>query len=522
MQWSLASLPLFLPSRSAAVNAFFTTAKRVGLPPSHATNDLRSGITQTVSSSFRAFASRADAADAIAASKKNADYLHDADADVWSILELEENRQRRGLELIASENFASSAVRAALGSCMTNKYSEGYVGRRYYGGNEHVDALESLCISRALDLYGLNPSEWSVNVQPYSGSPANFAAYHAILEPHDRIMGLELSAGGHLTHGFMTASGRRVSATSVYWESLPYTVKTDGSGLIDYDDMEYRASIFRPKILIAGGSAYPREWDYARMRSIADKVGALLMTDMAHISGLVAGGAAASPFPFSDVVTTTTHKSLRGPRAGMIFSRGEDLPVKIDAAVFPGLQGGPHNHQIAALAVALGEAKTPSFQKYTEDIVGNAAALAEGLIVRGHVVATGGTTNHMLLWDARPLGLNGSQLEAVLDAAAITANKNSLPGDVSAVTPGGVRLGTPALTSRGLGRGDFDVVAGLLDRAANLAVKVKGATVLREGKKKVLLKDFIAVLSSFEEVVKLKEDVETFASNFYMPGDEMR
>jgi len=406
---------------------------------------------------------------------------------------------------------------------MTNKYSEGTVGKRYYGGNENVDRLESLCKSRALALYGLDPEEWHVNVQPYSGSPANFAAYHALLEPHDRIMGLDLPAGGHLTHGFRTATGRRVSATSVYFESLPYTVRTDGSGLIDYDDAEYRARMFLPKLLIAGGSAYPREWDYARMRKIADATGALLLTDMAHLSGLVAAGAAVSPFAYSDVVTTTTHKSLRGPRSGMIFCR-KDYADRVDAAVFPALQGGPHNHQIAALAVALGEADTPAFREYIADVVRNAAALAAGLVDRGHTVATGGTDNHLLLWDARPLGLDGAQLERAMEVVSMTANKNSLPGDVSAVRPGGVRLGTPALTSRGMGKEDFVVVADFLDRAAALAKEaLPRAEEMRvaEGKKKVLLRHFEASLKQVDGLAALKKEVEAFSSQFYMPGDEM-
>lgn len=449
--------------------------------------------------------------------------LRNTDPLMADLIEKEDNRQRNGLELIASENFASAAVRAALGSSLTNKYSEGTVGNRYYGGNEYIDQIESLCMDRALHLYGLNPMEWGVNVQPYSGSPANFAVYTALLKPHDRLMGLDLPSGGHLTHGFQTTK-RKVSATSVYFESMPYVV-SDKNGLIDYDEMEKRATMYMPKLLIAGASAYPREWDYARMRQIADKVGAYLMTDMAHISGLVAGGVAASPFEYSDVVTTTTHKTLRGPRSGMIFAR-RDLMSMIDSAVFPALQGGPHNHQIAAVAVALKEAASPEFQQYARQIVRNAQTLAKRLINRHHAIATGGTDNHLLLWDVRPLGLTGSKLEKVLEMASITTNKNSLPGDVSAINPGGIRLGTPALTSRGLKETDFEVVAEFLNRGSEIAVQAQQIALdsqLNKGNTKVPLKDFIGVLDTSESVRTsislLKGDVETFIKRFHIPGD---
>lgn len=460
---------------------------------------------------------------------ENTSPLADFDPVLSNLINSEERRQRTGLELIASENFASPAVREVLGSCLTNKYSEGNVGKRYYGGNAYIDAIESLCMQRALDLYQLDATEWGVNVQPYSGSPANFAAYTALLQPHDRLMGLDLPAGGHLTHGFQTAR-RKVSATSVYFESLPYTVDA-ATGLIDYDDLEKRARMFLPKLIVAGGSAYPREWDYGRMRSIADAVGARLLVDMAHVSGLVAGRVANSPFAHADVVTSTTHKTLRGPRSGMIFAR-RPLMDAVNAAVFPSLQGGPHNHQIGAVAVALLEASQPAFADYARQTVANAQALARGLAERGHVLATGGTDNHLLLWNVRAAGLTGSKVEKVLELASMTTNKNSIAGDTSALNPGGVRLGTPALTTRGLDERDFDRVAEFLHRGLQIALKAEGiaeaglearhaaadATAL---KTKKVLKDFLEVLGSNSDIVMeidtLRTDVEAFAANFSMP-----
>ncbi|ETN86388.1 glycine hydroxymethyltransferase [Necator americanus] len=382
----------------------------------------------------------------------------------------EKARQRRGLELIASENFTTKSVMDALGSAMCNKYSEGYPGARYYGGNEFIDKMELLCQKRALEVFGLDPELWGVNVQSLSGSPANFAVYTALVEPNGRIMGLDLPDGGHLSHGFFTPA-RKVSATSMFFQSMPYKVDPK-SGYIDYERMEENAMLFRPKVIIAGVSCYARNLDYARFRKVADKCGAYLMADMAHISGLVAAGLIPSPFEYADVVTTTTHKSLRGPRGALIFYRkgvrstnakGDkimyDIGEKIASAVFPGLQGGPHNHTIAGIAVALKQCLSEEFVNYSKQVLANSQALSKKMVDLGYTLATGGTDNHLCLVDLRPKGIEGAKAEHVLDMAHIACNKNTCPGDVSALRPGGIRLGTPALTSRGFKEKDFEKVA---------------------------------------------------------------
>lgn len=452
--------------------------------------------------------------------------LSEVDPDLFDIIEKEKNRQFKGLELIPSENFTSSSVMEAVGSVMINKYSEGYPGARYYGGNEFIDMAERLCQKRALEAFNLDPEKWGVNVQPLSGSPANFQVYTALLNPHDRIMGLDLPHGGHLSHGFQTDT-KKISATSIYFETMPYRLD-ESTGLIDYDTLEKTAILFRPKLIVAGFSAYTRHYDYPRMRQIADRVGAWLLSDMAHISGLVAAGVVPGPFEVSDIVTTTTHKSLRGPRAGMIFFRkgvkgkdkkGKDIMYdiedKINFAVFPGLQGGPHNHTIAGLAVALKQAQTPEFKSYQHQVLSNSSALADGLRRRGYSLVSGGTDNHIVLVDLRPSGVDGSRVERVLELAHIAANKNTVPGDVSAMVPGGLRMGSPALTSRGFVERDFDQVAEFVHRGVEIAKALKAKT----GSK---LKDFREYLLSnpVPEIDSLRTDVEEFAKKFPTIGFE--
>jgi len=354
----------------------------------------------------------------------------------------------------------------------------------------------------------LDSNEWAVNVQPLSGSPANFQVYTAVLTPGDRIMGLSLAHGGHLTHGHQTET-RKISASSVYFESKPYFVNEE-TGLIDYDGLAASAAEFKPKMIICGSSAYPRDFDYARFREIADSVGAYLMADIAHISGLVATQLMKDPFPHCHFVTSTTHKSLRGPRSGIIFSRKE-FEERINFAVFPMLQGGPHNTQIAALATQLKEVNSEEFINYQKQVIANCRALAHHLTESGEALITGGTDCHLLMWDVRPHGLTGSKVDKVLESINITTNKNSVVGDKSAVNPGGIRIGTGAVTTRGLLEADMATLAEFLQKAISITKRIQE----EKGKKLV---DFVKGLEGDEEVAALKATVKAYATGFSIPG----
>jgi glycine hydroxymethyltransferase len=378
--------------------------------------------------------------------------LEAADPDVFNSIQDELNRQRDKIELIASENIVSKAVLEAQGSVLTNKYAEGYPGKRYYGGCEYVDVAEKIAIERACKLFGAA----FANVQPHSGANANQAAFYALLNPGDTFMGLDLAAGGHLTHG------HPANYSGKWFKPVPYTVRKDDQR-VDMDQVAALAREHKPKLILAGGSAYARTWDFEAFRKIADEVGALFMVDMAHFAGLVAGGVHPNPVPYADVVTTTTHKTLRGPRGGMILSRDEAIGKKINSAVFPGLQGGPLMHVIAAKAVAFGEALKPEFKTYAKNVVDNAKALAEVLKSSGLDIVTGGTDTHLMLVDLRPKGAKGRPTEHALDRAGITCNKNAVPFDTEkAVITSGVRLGSPAGTTRGFGTAEFREIGKLI------------------------------------------------------------
>jgi len=380
--------------------------------------------------------------------------LTSSDPEIALQIENEVLRQHEGLEMIASENFVSRAVLEAVGTVFTNKYAEGYPGKRYYGGCEFADMVENLARERAKDLFGAD----HVNVQPHSGSQANAAAYMTLLEPGETILGLDLANGGHLTHG------HKLNFSGKLYKIAGYKVRQD-TEVIDYDALEAQAIAEQPKVIVGGGSAYPRQFDFVRMREIADKVGAKLMIDMAHFAGLVAGGAHPSPVPHADVVTTTTHKTLRGPRAGMILCKAE-LAASIDRSVFPGQQGGPLVHVIAGKAVAFKEALQPEFKAYAAQTVANAKALAAEMAAEGYRVISGGTDTHLILVDVFSKGMFGSEAESALGAAGITVNKNAIPYDTNPpMKPSGIRIGTPALTTRGMKEGEMKTIAGWIAEA---------------------------------------------------------
>lgn len=379
--------------------------------------------------------------------------IHAFDPNIAELLEKELHRQREGLEMIPSENFVSPAVLEALGSVATNKYAEGYPGKRYYGGCHVIDEIEQLAIDRAKELFDAE----HVNVQPLSGAPANIAAYEALLNPGDTVLGMDLSHGGHLTHGHPVTQSAKI------YNFIRY--KTNADGLLDLEQLREMAIEHKPKLILVGYSAYSREIDFARVKEIADEVGALTMADIAHIAGLIAAGEMQNPVPFFDVVTTTTHKTLRGPRGGMIMCKNKHAKA-INKAVFPGLQGGPHENAITAKAIAFKEALDPSFKTYAKQVKANAKVLEEELRAAGYTLMFGGTDNHLLLIDVTPKGVTGAEAEAALDKAGITVNKNMIPDDTrSPFDPSGIRLGTPAITTRGMKEEEMRKIASWIDKA---------------------------------------------------------
>lgn len=398
--------------------------------------------------------------------------LQEKDKAVWDIIKKEEDRQEYGIELIASENFVSKAVMEAAGSVLTNKYAEGYPGKRYYGGCQFVDEVETLAIERVKEIFGASYA----NVQAHSGSQANMAVYMALVNAGDKVMGMDLSAGGHLTHGL------NINFSGILYNIVSYGVNKE-TELLDYNEIEKIAIAEKPKMIIAGASAYPRAIDFKKFREIADKVGAYLFVDMAHIAGLVAAGEHQNPLEYAHVVTSTTHKTLRGPRGGLILTNDEEIAKKLDKIIFPGIQGGPLMHIIAAKAVAFGEALQPEYKEYQKQVVKNAKALSEGLIKRGFRIVSGGTDNHLMLVDLRSKNLTGKVAEQLLVQAEITCNKNGIPNDPEKPwITSGVRLGTPAITGRGMKEAEMDIVAGLI---AKVLDNPEDASIREEVKKEV-------------------------------------
>ncbi len=420
------------------------------------------------------------------------------DTAILDLIDAEERRQSEGLEMIPSENHTSVDVLAALGTRLTDKYSEGYPGSRYYGGCEHVDAIENLARDRAKELFGVSHA----NVQAHSGGPANLAAYYALLDPGDTLMGLSLVHGGHMTHGL------KLNYSSTFYNAVQYHV--DASGYIDIDEMYSLAKEHKPKLIVAGGSAYPRVYEWAKYKDVADSVGAYLLADMSHVGGLVAGGVYPSPVGIADIITTTTHKTLRGPRGALILANGnpsnplkkpertrENIPSLIDRAIIPGLQGGPHNHQTAGIAVALREAMQPAFKEYAKQVIVNAKALGDALQQKGYQLVTGGTDSHLILVDLTSKQMTGKIAEKALGQAGITVNKNTVPFDPrSAFDPSGIRVGTPALTTRGMKEREMIQIAEWIDTA-------------------LLSRDNEATLS------KIREDIRVFALDFPLPGSRV-
>lgn len=437
--------------------------------------------------------------------------LKQTDQLIFQAIEQEKKRQFEGLELIPSENYVSEAVLEAMGSILTNKYSEGFPKHRYYGGNKNIDVIEAECIQRAKDLFGVVHA----NVQPYSGSPANFAVYNALLNPMDPVSGMNLPDGGHLTHGW------NVNATAKFFTSYPYHVKENGR--VDFDNLWQIVKEHKPKLIWCGATAYARQIEFEQFAEIADSIGAYLVADISHIAGLIVGGAHPSPVPFAHIITTTTHKTLRGPRGAMIMvtqkglDKDQELAQKIDKAIFPGLQGGPHNHTTAAIAVALKEAQKPSFKTYAKQIVANAKALADEFIKQNITLVSGGTDNHLLLLDLSKEGHLGAQLEYAMDIAHMTANKNTIPEDkASPYYPSGLRLGTPALTTRGMKEKEMRQIAQWI---CEIIEHIKKYPLPDDKKKRAaFMTDFKKQMDQDAFLEKIAQKITAFTKPFPIPG----
>jgi glycine hydroxymethyltransferase len=431
------------------------------------------------------------------------------DNELLKILNAEKKRQLGSLELIASENFTSRAVLQANGTIFTNKYAEGYPHKRYYGGCENIDDLEILCQERALKAFNINSDKWGVNVQSYSGSTANFSVYTALLNPGDRLMGLDLPSGGHLTHGYKTQT-KKISSSAIYFESKSYSVNKE-TFLIDYDKLRDDVLEFKPKLLIVGASAYVRDYDYKIFREIADLVDAKLMADVAHTSGLIASGLLKSPFEYCDVVTTTTHKTLRGPRGALIFYRNE-LKDIINFSVFPSNQGGGHFNTISAIATALNQVSTDEFKEYSENVINNAKYLASELKKLGFEIITDGTDNHIVLVNMKKFGLTGSKYEKLAEFCNVSINKNMIATDKSAMSPSGIRLGTSAMTSRGFKNKDFKFVVYILHEIALLGLNIQAAC------HSTKLVDFEEECKNYtKKIDSIKSKVSIYCKKFKMP-----
>jgi glycine hydroxymethyltransferase len=440
--------------------------------------------------------------------------LKSSDNEVVKILNKESKRQLESLELIASENFTSKAVLEANGTIFTNKYSEGYPNKRYYGGNEYIDELELLTQKRALKAFNLD-EKWHVNVQSYSGSPANFSVYTALLNPGDIIMGLDLFSGGHLTHGFQTVlkdgNIKKISNSSIYFTSKSYSVSKKNF-LIDYDVLEKQVLENMPKLIIVGASAYPRDFDYKRFKKIANLVNAYLMCDMAHTSGLIASGLLKSPFDYCDIITTTTHKTLRGPRAALIFCKNK-FKEQIDFAVFPSSQGGPHNNTISAIATALKQVNTVEFKEYSKQVVKNAQYLSSKLIILGFDIITGGTDNHIVLVNLKNKSISGAKFEKIAELCNMSVNKNTIATDSSAMNPSGIRLGTSAMTTRGFKEKEIDFTANCINEITELIIKIQ------KEQNVIKLVEFMNKVQYYEQdIIQLKNKIKNYCKKFPLPN----